>query len=167
MHIGSSSKMLVTATDAPDMVRFGVNFMNAVQSMIEWLLSDQFERFPGLKTVFSEGYIGWIPFVREHCDREWHTHGGWTNTLLPRPPSEYFADHVYGCFIEDPVGAELIEKIGVDNVMLESDYPHPDGTWPNTQKVVDEHIRHLSPENQLKLRRDNAEKLYRLDLPPE
>jgi predicted TIM-barrel fold metal-dependent hydrolase len=165
MHIGSSSRMLATAEDAPNMVRFGVNFMNAVQSMIEWLLSDQFERFPQLKVVFSEGYVGWIPFVREHCDREWHTHAGWTHHPLPKPPSEYFEDHVFGCFIEDPVGADLIERIGVGNVMLESDYPHPDGTWPNTKKVVEEHLRHLSPENRLRVMRSNAEQLFRMNLP--
>jgi predicted TIM-barrel fold metal-dependent hydrolase len=49
--------------------------------------------------------------------------------------------------------------------MLESDYPHPDGTWPHTQKVVEEHIRHLSAENKTKVMRTNAEQLFHLDLP--
>lgn len=164
MHIGSSSRMLATAPDAPYVVRYGVNFMNAMQAMIEWMLSDNFERFPDLKIVLSEGYIGWIPFVIEHCDREWYTHAERTKLALPRPPSEYFKDHVFGCFIEDRVGADLIERIGVDNVMVESDYPHPDGMWPNTLKTVDEYLSHLSAEDQHKVRVGNAEKLFKLNL---
>ena len=166
MHIGSSSRMLATAPDAPPTVVYGVNFMNAVQAMIEWMLSDQFERFQGLKIVLSEGYIGWIPFVVEHCDREWHPHASWTNSPLPRPPSEYFADHVFGTFITDPVGGKLIETIGVDNVMGESDYPHPDSLWPNTLKVLEEQIAHLSDEDQTKVLVGNAERLFKMDLPP-
>ena len=48
--------------------------------------------------------------------------------------------------------------------MAESDYPHPDSQWPNTRKILAEHLAHLSPEDRTKVLRTNAEKLFHLDL---
>ena len=43
-----------------------------------------------------------------------------------------FRDHIFGCFIEDAAGLRLLDIIGEDNVMLETDYPHSDTTWPDS-----------------------------------
>ncbi len=165
MHIGSSSYIPPLPDDGPPMVQWSSNFLNACYSMIDWLLSDNFERFPGLKAVWSESQIGWIPYVIEHCDRQWHTHAGWTSHKLTRPPSSYVADHVFGCFIDDEFGARNLDAIGVDNVMIETDYPHPDGTWPNSKKIVDEQLRTLPDEVRWKITQGNAQRVYRFPLP--
>lgn len=157
--------MLTSSDDSPIMNRFAFNFLNAVQAAIDWILSDTFPRFENLKVVFSEGYIGWMPFAFEHCQRSYETHAHWTDHPLKVAPKEFIHDHVYGSFIEDHFGASQIETIGLNNVMVEADYPHPDGLWPNTQKVVEEHLRHLTPEKQKRVMRTNAEELFHLDLP--
>ena len=89
---------------------------------------------PGLQAVFSESYLGWIPFVLEHCDLHWERHFTWAvdHTIVPRRPSEYFQQNLSVCLVYDRFGATQIEHIGVDRVLAEADYPHPDSQWPNT-----------------------------------
>ena len=71
-----------------------------------------------------------------------------------------FADHVFGCFIEDQAGLNNIDFIGVDNVMFETDYPHSDSTWPNSIGFARKHLERFSEADQYKILRGNAERLY-------
>jgi predicted TIM-barrel fold metal-dependent hydrolase len=160
MHIGSSSTVPRRPPNAPLCVDFSWVYLNACYSLIEWLHSGVFERFPLLKAVWSEAQIGWMPYAIEHCDRSWHTHGVWTKHPLPQPPSTYVRDHVFGTFIDDHFGIQSIDALGVDQVMIETDYPHPDGTWPHSRKIVSEQLGHLPEEDIEKICRGNAERVY-------
>jgi predicted TIM-barrel fold metal-dependent hydrolase len=166
MHFGSSSHVMTTSPDAPRVVQSVAAPLNSELHFIDWVLSGIFERFPRLQIVFSESYLGWVPFVVEHCDRHWANHFAWAadHDLIPRPPSEYFRDNISVCLVFDPFGAEQIERIGVERVLAEADYPHPDSQWPNTRKVLEEYLGHLSPEDRIKVLRTNAERLFHLDL---
>jgi predicted TIM-barrel fold metal-dependent hydrolase len=168
MHFGSSSWTMSTAPDAPRIVGTVAAPLNSQLAFIDWILSGVFHRFPRLQVVFSESYIGWIPFVLEHCDRHWSNHFNWATdrSVLPRRPSEYFRDNISVCLVYDLFGARQIEEIGVDKVLAEADYPHPDSQWPNTRKVLEEHLQHLTPEDRYKVLRTNAERLFHLDLAP-
>jgi predicted TIM-barrel fold metal-dependent hydrolase len=66
--------------------------------------------------------------------------------------------------VYDPFGAEQIERIGVGRVLAEADYPHPDSQWPNTAKILEELLAHLSPEDRTRVLRTNAEALFHLEL---
>ena len=70
------------------------------------------------------------------------------------------------CLVYESFGAQHIEEIGVDRVLAEADYPHPDSMWPNTRKILEEQLQHLTPDDRMKVLRTNAEKLFRLDLAP-
>ncbi len=167
MHFGSSSWVIeTTSPDAPRIVHTVSSPLNSMSAFIDWTLSGVFERFPGLQIVFSESYVGWIPFVLEHCDTHWSRHFAWTHDrkMLPRLPSEYFHQNISVCLVYEATGAREIEHIGVDRVLAESDYPHSDSLWPNTRKVLEEHLSHLSPEDRLKVLRTNADRLFHLNL---
>jgi hypothetical protein len=76
---------------------------------------------------------------------------------------EVFRDHVYGCFITDRHGIASIREIGIDNVMIETDYPHSDGTWPNSIQVAHEQLAvnpTLTDDEKYKILRGNAERLF-------
>ena len=61
-------------------------------------------------------------------------------------PSEIFHEHMYGCFIHDPVGLKLLDEIGVDNAMIETDFPH-DSTWyPFSMQKAQEWLVDLSDD---------------------
>jgi predicted TIM-barrel fold metal-dependent hydrolase len=165
MHIGSSSKMPSTSADAPAAVGSSLTHINAELSMTDWLFSGVFERFSNLKVAYSEGQIGWIPYLLHRADVVWEENRGWGGVAdkVPNPPSSYFSDHVWGCFFDDPAGLQLIDQIGENNITYESDYPHSDSTWPHTKKIADDQMAHLTDEQRYKIVRGNAIKLFNLD----
>ena len=165
MHIGSSSKMPSTSTDAPAAVGSTLTYMNAAMSLTDWLMSGVFERFPRLEIAYSEGQIGWIPYILERADKVWEENRGWGGVAdkVLRPPSEYYREHIYGCFFDDAHGIKNLDAIGVDNVTFETDYPHSDSTWPHSLKVAMDILRDLDDETIYKIVRGNAIRM--LDLP--
>ncbi|HVX17147.1 MAG TPA: amidohydrolase family protein [Acidimicrobiales bacterium] len=165
MHIGSSSKMPSTSPDAPAAVGSTLTFVNASLSLVDWLMSGVFTRFPKLEIAFSEGQIGWIPYVLERADVVWRENRGWGGVAdkVFEPPSDLFRKHVYGCFFDDPNGLALLDKIGRDRVTYESDYPHSDSTWPNTRQIAEEQMKGLDEVTVEMLVRGNAKRLLRLD----
>ncbi|MBM3658324.1 MAG: amidohydrolase [Actinobacteria bacterium] len=165
MHIGSSSKMLATSDDAPIAVTATLTFNNAMASLSDYLFSGLFPRFPNLRVAYSEGQIGWLPYVLERADDVWETHEGWMHTrkLVPEPPSTYYADHVFGCFFRDNHGIESIHKVGVNNVTYETDYPHTDTTWPHTHEYVEKVLANVPDEIVHKILRGNALDMLSLD----
>ncbi len=89
MHIGSSSRMPATSADAPVAVAATLSFNNAMASMSDWLFSGKLVQFPDLKLAYSEGQIGWIPYILERADTVWEEHRAWggVKDLVPEPPS--------------------------------------------------------------------------------
>ncbi len=158
MHIGSGSKMPSTSADAPPAVGSTLTFANCCFSMVDWLMSGLFTQFSDLKIAYSEGQIGWIPYILERADTVWRENRGWGGIAdkVFEPPSELFARHIYGCFFDDPFGLQSIDAIGVDNVTYESDYPHSDSTWPHTAKLAAEQTAGLSDDVVYKVLRGNA-----------
>jgi predicted TIM-barrel fold metal-dependent hydrolase len=168
MHIGSSSKMPSTSADAPAAVGSTLTFNNAMASMTDFLFSGVLERYPTLKLAYSEGQIGWIPYIIERADKVWEENRAWggVGDKVPNPPSTYYYRQIYGCFFDDVYGLDNIEKVGVDNVCFETDYPHSDSTWPHSREVAMKLMGDLPPELFAKLVRGNAIELLGLDLEP-
>ncbi|HEY4397837.1 MAG TPA: amidohydrolase family protein [Acidimicrobiia bacterium] len=166
MHIGSSSKMPATSADAPVAVAATLSFGNAMSSLTDFLFSGVLVRFPDLKLAYSEGQIGWIPYILERADDVWLEHRAWggVRDIVPEPPSTYYYRQVFGCFFRDRHGIESLESVGVDNTTFETDYPHTDSTWPHTKKVAQELMAGLSDDVVHKLVRGNAIRMLELDL---
>jgi len=166
MHIGSSSRMPSTSPDAPFAVSSVLTFSNAMGSLCDFLLSGTLERFPGLVIAYSEGQVGWMPYVLERADKLWAERGRETSfgIDLPRPPSSYIAGHVYGCMFDDEVGLALRDRIGMDQITFEVDYPHADTTFPRTRQVATQicEAAGLDDTETYKLLRGNAIRAFGL-----
>ena len=165
MHIGSGTKTVQTSPEAPTVVTANLIVCNSAASMIDWIFSGKFEQFPNLKLLYAESQIGWIPYFIERADDTWRTHQ-WAQgeKRIPKPPSHYYKKHVYSCFFKDTVGIDLLDRIGEDNVLFETDYPHQDGTFPNTLAIAEELFGHLEQETIDKISRNNAIKLFGLTI---
>jgi predicted TIM-barrel fold metal-dependent hydrolase len=165
MHIGSSSATATASPDAPPAVQVTLSFNYALVSMTDWLFSGVFPRHPKLKVAYSEGQMGWIPFVLQRADDVWVEHRGWAGVseLVTEPPSTYFRSNVWACFFRDDFGVSVIERVGVDNVTFETDYPHTDSTWPHTKKIATEMLAGLPDDDVHKIVRGNAIRLFELD----
>jgi predicted TIM-barrel fold metal-dependent hydrolase len=69
---------------------------------------------------------------------------------------------VYGCFFKDQTGIDMRDKIGIDRITFETDYPHSDSTWPDTRAVVARMLDGLRPDEIYKIVRGNAIELFGL-----
>jgi predicted TIM-barrel fold metal-dependent hydrolase len=88
-------------------------------------------KYDDLKIAWSEGGIGWIPFLMDRCDRH-YLNQRWTGQDFGKKlPSDVFREHALACFISDPTSLKLYKEIGVDILAFESDYPHSDCIWPD------------------------------------
>ena len=167
MHIGSGTKVIRTGPDAPEAVGATSIFTNSAVSLVDFLFSGVLVRYPNLKLLYAEAQIGWIPYVVERTDDIWMTHRGWAHTQdnVKEPPSTYYYRQVYSCFFKDHVGVKLLDEVGVDNICFETDYPHQDGTWPNSRQAAAEQFGHLDQAVIDKIARGNAIELLGLHLP--
>ena len=109
---------------------FQINMANILMAMI---YGGVLERFPRLRVVLGEAGIGWIPYILWRMDGEWEDQ--FKDLSLTMPPSEYWKRQVWATYQTDPVGVKLLDELGVDKVMWGSDFPHPDGVWPDSKRV--------------------------------
>jgi predicted TIM-barrel fold metal-dependent hydrolase len=119
-----------------------------------------FERFPNIRVVFGESGIGWIPYVIDRMDFEYKDQ--YQDLKLKKMPSEYWRNQCRATFQYDRVGTKLIEDMGVETLMWGSDYPHPDGVWPESAKYIADQFGHLPPDVTYKMTCENAGKFYGL-----
>lgn len=166
LHIGSSSKMPQTTPDAPFIVSSTLTFQNAMGSLIDYVFSGILERFPRLRIAYSEGQVGWMPYVLERMDKLWHERvDNSFGSGLKNPPSSYLGDRVLGCIFDDETGLANRDRIGMQRISFECDYPHADSTFPHTEKVATEICAKagLNEAETYALLRGNAIRLFQLE----
>jgi predicted TIM-barrel fold metal-dependent hydrolase len=166
LHIGSSGTSPGTADDAPADVVGVLFFGYAMFSAVDWLFSRIPVRFPDIKIVMSEGGIGWVPALLDRLDHMQtyaSMYGTWDGIDIT--PAEVLRRNFYFCAVEDPTAFALRERIGVDHILLEEDYPHSDSLWPRTQAVIKQAIGGLPPDDVRKFTWENAATLYRHPVP--
>jgi predicted TIM-barrel fold metal-dependent hydrolase len=122
-------------------------------------------RFPDLTFALSEGGIGWVPYFLERVDRVYRMHSAWTHQDFgDKLPSEVFLDRVALCFIDDQFGIASRDKLNLDKVMWECDYPHSDSTWPLAPETLEIYLDGLSDEDIDRITHRNATRLYSFDM---
>jgi predicted TIM-barrel fold metal-dependent hydrolase len=167
LHIGSSSSFPMTSVDAPRAVSLALTYQGAAHALADWLTSGVLERFRRLRVALSEGQIGWMPFIVERLDSVWNERPVYGNLdeRLSRPPSSYIAGRVYGCVFDDLIGLQIRDRIGMGQIMFETDYPHGDSTWPNSRLVLERLVKgaELDDHETYLLARGNAIECYGLD----
>jgi predicted TIM-barrel fold metal-dependent hydrolase len=129
------------------------------------VLSDLAFRWPEVKWVSVESGIGWLPYVLERVDYEFLE--DFPDDPAPDRPTarEMFQKNCYATFwFEDSGPRRLLDIIGPDNVMWETDFPHPTCLHPDAVRRSAETLREVGPENLRKIVQDNAAKLYGIDL---
>jgi predicted TIM-barrel fold metal-dependent hydrolase len=119
-----------------------------------------FERYPNIRIAFGESGIGWIPYVLDRMDFEWQDQ--YRDLQLKMKPSEYWRRQCKATFQFDRVGTKLIDEMGVETLMWGSDYPHPDGVWPESGKYIAEQFAHLPADVTQKMVCENAGRFYGL-----
>ncbi len=145
---------------------FMANFLEPFVDLFAWGI---LERHPKLKIVIAEGGTGWLPWLVQELDyrhwRLWEAMDFWADKggrELETKPSELFKRQIWATFQEDQAAMSLIPFFGDGHLLWASDYPHPDGVWPNSHAAIARQMADLSPEMRRKLTHDNAAALYGL-----
>jgi predicted TIM-barrel fold metal-dependent hydrolase len=129
-----------------------------------WLLmaGGVFDRHPNLKLALTEVRADWIPATIAHLDRRFTEVGAQTG--MRRKPSEYYHDHIMVAPSSiHRAEVEMRENIGVTQIMFGSDYPHPEGTWPNTRDWIRAAFDGVPVSEVRAILADNAIRTYGLD----
>ena len=148
-------------------------FMGNARAIVDVIIGGICHRFPALNFVSVESGVSWIPFVLQALDWQWRNFGA----HLEHPdfdllPSEYFRRQVYGCFWFER-GESLraaLDCLGPDNILYESDFPHPTCMSPGPateaveprEYITRELVPLVSPDVLRKLVHDNATRVYNL-----
>ena len=163
LHVGSSGGYEL-AEGAPAL-QLGATMFGQLSlgACAEWLWSGYPVRFPDLKIAMSEGGIGWVAMLLDRLDNIVDRSGyglGWELR-----PAEVLQRNFWFCTLDDPSTIVTRDRIGIENIMFETDYPHGDGTWPHTQRLVTEVYGSLSNADLRAILCENAARLFRHPLP--
>jgi len=117
------------------------------------------ERHPRLRLVLGESGIGWLPYMLERLDDTYEERLA-DDLGLPLRPSAYFKRQIWATFQKDFHGVRAMAGIAPDNVMWGSDNPRRDGTWPFSQKAIEEQFRGMGEAVARKILCDNVRRVY-------
>ncbi|MGE0542157.1 MAG: amidohydrolase family protein [Dehalococcoidia bacterium] len=129
------------------------------------IYSGVLDRFPECKFVSVESGVGWIPFYLQALDYQLTEAAPNELKHLKLRPSEYFKRQLYACFwFEKLPSKEVIESVGINNVMFETDFPHPTCLYPSIKETLSKTLGHLEPAVLRRVLQDNAAELYRISV---
>jgi predicted TIM-barrel fold metal-dependent hydrolase len=166
-HIGLNTGLddLVRRDPTPgSAIMVPMAMLSAGEALGMWIMSGVFERFPGLKVVFVEPGIGWIAWWLNLAD-DMVLRQGYELPDLRELPSHYFRQNVFITFIDEAEAlsfAPYRERIGVENMMWSSDYPHPVSSFPNSREIAERCVAPLSEPERRLITSGNAQRVWNL-----
>ena len=132
-------------------------------TMGNWMVSGRLDRHPKLKIGLIESGMGWVPFAIEALEHQFDEMLAGKRDVLKKRPWQYFRDHFMCTFWFEKVGPKLLlETIGVDNVMFETDFPHPTSLYPGVQEHLVDVLGGYDFAVKKKVLQDNAVRFYNL-----
>jgi hypothetical protein len=139
--------------------------ISIVQAAADLVWSPFLRKFPDLTLALSEGGIGWIPYFLERVDRVYKQHRAWTHQDFgDRLPSEVFLERIVTCFIDDEFGVASRNRLNLDMITWECDYPHSDSSWPLAPESLARYLDGLPDPDIAKITHENALRLFSFDL---
>jgi predicted TIM-barrel fold metal-dependent hydrolase len=151
------------------MVTFGCQtFMSNLKIIANLCMSDMFDRYPNLKIVSAESGIGWIPFLLEALEYQFDQTitDERERSMQKLRPTEYFRNHIYVMFwFESLAPSTYMDHIGVENILVETDVPHPGSLYPEPRIHFEKVLANVNSAARRRVLQDNAAELYKIPLP--
>jgi len=137
-------------------------FAMGTGAITDMIFTGVFERFPELQVAWIETGVGWIPHFLECLDDRWWRNRVWGDLPLKEPPSFYWWRNNAASFIIDRTGVELRNRVGVENMMWSSDYPHHGNDWPYSRKTIEEMMGSINEHERALITGGNAVRIWKL-----
>ncbi|MSO38582.1 MAG: amidohydrolase [Acidimicrobiia bacterium] len=169
LHNASSSWTAVRSPGAPLELYTTLFPVNALVAAADWLWAGVPTRFPKLRIALSEGGIAWVPMLIDRIEYVLeHSATGLSAWRDPnRSPTDALRENFWFCTIDIGSTMALRDHIGVDHIMLETDYPHADSTWPDTQSLLRRGLADIADDEVRAMTWENASRLFRHEVPSE
>jgi predicted TIM-barrel fold metal-dependent hydrolase len=133
----------------------------AMAAMVGLIWFGVFEKLPGFVAVHVEADAGWLPYWLQRQEQHYAFSGNAEHSHLKRSPTEYFKSNVFvAARGDEPTLRAVVELVGDDNLLFNTDYPHPDGTFPDGLKAFEEQA--ISDETRRKIWWDNPKRAFNL-----
>lgn len=137
--------------------------MGNAATLGNWMVSGRLDQHPNLKIGMIESGMGWVPFAVEALEHQFQEMLPRKRDILKKQPWDYFRDHFMCTYwFEKIAPKQLLETIGVDNVMFETDFPHPTSLYPGVQAHIMDTLGGYDRSIQKKVLQDNAVRFYNL-----
>ncbi len=136
--------------------------LSAAEALGMWVMTGVFVRFPKLRVVFVEPGLGWVAWWLFIAD-DFVLRQGYEFPGITELPSHYFHQNVFLTFIDEPNAVRYgHERLGIENIMWSSDYPHPVSSWPRSRALVDEMFAGVSERDRELVVSGNAARVWKL-----
>ena len=126
------------------MINYAKVGLLSAETLCYFAASGVLERFPDLRLVFVETGAGWFAYCCERMDEAFEEHEQWVKPKLAEPPSAYVKRQCHVTLGADRAPLLTREITGIEPLLWASDYPHPEGTFPESQQVRRAHLRRRS-----------------------
>jgi len=165
IHIASGNITMPNDAKTPLEVASTLPCWNSLACAANFLWCKSLVKYPNLKIALSEGGTSWIPGFLDRMERQFSLQKWMRSDLGGLTPTEKFRRHFLGCFICDPSGLLLRDRIGIDNIAYEVDYPHSDCSFPGSPEEIYEHftLARCSDAEIAKIGHENALRWLRFD----
>jgi predicted TIM-barrel fold metal-dependent hydrolase len=122
------------------------------------------ERHPDLHVVLVEVNAGWMAWTMDTLDEYFVAHGArLRKPHLPELPSHYLRRQVHATFQRDPVAIAARGISGVECLMWGNDFPHPEGTFPNSAEVLTDTLGDVDADDAASITGGNARRVFGFD----
>jgi predicted TIM-barrel fold metal-dependent hydrolase len=140
----------------------GVGWVPAVLGLAEWSYTMAIERSP--QPGLDENKT--VPGARDDNEESQRVaalvEARRSQTINRRAPREVFRDHIFVCLIEEVHGIQFYEEIGLDNIMIETDFPHTATRWPNSIEYARRATPGMRESDRARVFNGNAKRLFGL-----
>jgi len=143
-------------------------FLKNAMQLNDLIMSGVLARYPDIKFISVESGIGWVPFALEALDYQFHGNDvAEEHPEFDLLPSEYFARNVYACYwFEQLAPRRLIDKVGADNILFETDFPHPTSLYGDEVHArIKGGLSDCEESVRRKILWENGQKLYKVEEP--
>ena len=131
--------------------------MGNMMCIVNLITSGLLDRYPKLDFVSVESGVGWLPFMLESLDYQFKENGVQDAKLTP---TEYFQRQIYGSYWFEQDPSDAIARLGEDNIMFETDFPHATCLYPDVRERMAASIEKFEPRVQRKLLFETAARVY-------
>jgi predicted TIM-barrel fold metal-dependent hydrolase len=138
LHAGTGEQTEIETGDGGAVISYVASYIPAQRSIAALVGSGVLAHHPEMHVATLEVGSSWLSAFAERMDEGYTQQGMYTTPKLPMLPSDYVRRQIHTSFQHDRAALRTTDITGGQALLFATDYPHLQGTWPQTRRTVDE-----------------------------